>query len=306
MSIQDDYPLRRCPACSADQPRDEVFSERRAERIALDDLRPFWSGLFKEKLFFTYSRCGSCAQLYAPHFFTKDQLGELYAHMPPNMEEIPGPALEATQRGYWRAAKQRGPLTGDYLEIGPDVGCIVGAAAREASYDHFWLFEPNRAVHDTLAEAANDRSHLISTEMDDLSPVPDGSVGLAVMIHVLDHLLEPLAILHQIRRKMTPGGMVMIVTHNERSLLRKLMGVKFPPFCLQHPELYNRRTISALLKRAGFDSVEVGRSKNYFPLAFMIRQAAWTAGFDLSEMRLPTIQLGLKLGNMLTFAGVAK
>jgi SAM-dependent methyltransferase len=300
------FPIRACPSCGANDPREEVTSEHRAEDSSLEELRPYWSGLFKEKRFFTYSRCGSCSQLYAPYFFTNDQLGELYANMAPNMEDVPGPALEATQRGYWQVARKRLPGGGGFLEIGPDVGYIVRDAAREADFDHFWLFEPNRAVHGELAAATGGRPHTISTEMDDLSPVPDRSISLAVMIHVLDHLLDPVAILRSIRTKLRPDGVLMIVTHNERSLLRSVMGVKFPPFCLQHPELYNPETITNLLKKADFGKVEVLRSKNYFPISFMIRQAGWTAGVDLSKAKLPETPVGLKLGNMLTLASEAR
>ena len=95
----------------------------------------------------------------------------------------------------------------------------------------------------------------------------------------------------------------MIVTHNERSILRRLMGNKFPPFCLQHPELYNPQTITSLLSRVGLKSVKVRRSKNYFPLAFMIRQAAATVGVKLDKLPLPQTVVGLRLGNMMTIAG---
>lgn len=297
-----EFPRLNCPSCGANDPIDEVSSARRAEDMTLDQLRPFWSGLFKEKIFFTYACCQACGQMYAPHFFTAEQLGELYADMAPNMEDVPGPALEATQNGYWNAAKARKLPEGGYLEIGPDIGYIVRHAANEGSFDKFWLFEPNRAVHPELAAAAGDCPHLIATDMDDLSPVPDGSIALAVMIHVLDHLLDPLVILRQIEAKLKPGGMIMIVTHNEQSLLRTMMGVKFPPFCLQHPELYNPKSMTALLHRAEFADVAVGRSTNFFPIAFMVRQAAWTAGIDLSRAPLPTRPVGLKLGNMITFA----
>lgn len=296
-----DFPRLKCPSCCADDPVDEVSSARRAEDMTLDQLRPFWSGLFKEKVFFTYARC-PCGQMYAPHFFTPDQLGELYADMAPNMEDVPRPALEATQKGYWQAASARALPEGGYLEIGPDIGYMVRHAATEGSFDKFWLFEPNRAVHAELAAAAGDRPYLVATDMGDLSPVPDGSIALAVMIHVLDHLLDPLVILRQIQAKLKPGGVLMIVTHNEKSLLRSMIKVKFPPFCLQHPELYNPRSMTALLGRACFTDVDVGRSTNYFPIAFMVRQAAWTAGVDLSRAPLPKRSIGLKLGNMLTFA----
>jgi SAM-dependent methyltransferase len=296
-----EFPPRSCPACGASESRAEVSSRHRAENMTVDQLRPFWSGFFKEKVFFTYSRCDACGQLYAPHFFTRDQLGELYANMAPNMEDVPGPALEATQRGYWRAAKARQLPEGGYLEIGPDIGYIVRDAADDGKFDKFWLFEPNRAVHDELARAAGGRTHTISTDMDDLSPVPDGSIALAVMIHVLDHLLDPVAILRQVHRKLAPGGTLMVVTHNEQSLLRRMLGRKFPPFCLQHPELYNPRSMKRLLQTAGYSRAEVGRSTNYFPIGFLTRQLAWVGGINLSKVPLPEAAIGLKLGNMLSF-----
>ena len=293
---------RGCPACGADRPKEEMHSEQRAEAMTLDALRPYWSGLFKEKVFFSYARCPSCGLLFAPTFFTGPQLGELYSAMAPNMELVPTDALDATQRGYWDIAKQDGPLDGGYLEIGPDIGFIVRLAAEQGSFDHFWLVEPNRLVHDQLAAATGGRPHDIITDMDDLSSVPDGSVGLAVMIHVLDHLLDPLASLEAIRAKLKPGGRLVIVTHNEASVLRTAMRRKWPPFCLQHPQLFNPDSITDLARRVGYSTVTVERSKNYFPIAFMAQQAAYTVGLDISKLPLPGTAIGLKLGNMITVA----
>lgn len=298
------YLQRNCPACASDKHTPEVASNRKAENLPMAELQPFWRGLFKEKVFFTYDRCEECGLLYAPVFFDGRQLNDLYSEMAPNMDVVPGDAIEATQRSYFDEAIKQVDVVGGFLEIGPDIGYIVRRAAKEGRFDRMWLYEPNRAVHDQLADAAGDKPHQISVEMDDLSSVPDSSVALGVMIHVLDHLLDPLAILQRVRAKLKPGGVLMIVTHNEKSLLRKAMGVKFPPFCLQHPELYNPWSITTLVKRSGFDEVEVHRSKNYFPISFMVRQAAWTAGIDLSKLPLPDMPIGLRLGNMLTLAQV--
>lgn len=294
---------RQCPACGADRPREEVHSQPRGENLAFDQLRDQWWGVQREKVFLSYARCGECSLMYAPTYFTGEQLIELYADLPPNMDDAtPRELAAATQRGYWRSMKKIAPMDGGFLEIGPDVGHIVQEAVREARYDHYWLFEPNRAIHAELTASANGAPHKISVDMEDLSPVPDGSIGLAVMIHVLDHLLEPMAILRQIYSKLRPGGVLAIVTHNEQSTLRRIMGTRFPPFCLQHPELYNPASITNVLKRAGYDEVDVARSKNYFPVDFMVRQAAFTFGASLNKLPLPKLPVGLKLGNILTLA----
>ncbi|MCW4461030.1 class I SAM-dependent methyltransferase [Sphingomonas sp. BT-65] len=295
---------RDCPACGSSESRSEVRAGKAAETMSLDALRPFWAGLFKEKCFFSYHRCVACGQLYNPVFFTPGQLGELYARMAPNMDAVGDAAIVATQQGYFARAAANGGLSGGYLEIGPDVGHIVRSAAQHGGFDRFWLFEPNVAIHDQLRASAGGKPALLSTGMDDLSPVLDGSVGLAVMVHVLDHLLDPLAMLAQIRAKLRPGGTLMIVTHDESSLLRHVMGKRWPPFCLQHPELYNPATMKALLGRAGFADVTVEGSRNVFPLDFLVRQAAWAAGVRIRRVPLPPVPVGLKLGNILTLAKV--
>jgi len=299
--MREPFMHRGCPSCGATAATPEVGSIPGAERKSLDELRPYWSGLFKEKLFFTYGRCSTCGLLYAPTFFTHPQLIHLYSAMAPNMDVVPDAALEATQRGYWSAARD-GALDGDYLEIGPDVGFLVRLAAAQGDFGHFWLVEPNRLVHAQLSAAAGGKPHTIISDMDDLSPVPDNSVGLALMVHVLDHLLDPRVALEQLRAKLKPGGRLVIVTHNEASLLRSLMRKRWPPFCLQHPQLFNPRSIAALLNHAGLRTMSVARSMNYFPIEFMIRQAAYTVGINVDRVPLPKTAIGLKLGNMITIA----
>jgi len=280
-----------------------MASRRPAEQLSLAELEPFWLGIDKERHFFTYHRCDGCGLLYNQTFFSETQLEHLYAAMPPNMAEVPNDAIVATQRGYFAAAAQRGVIGGDYLEIGPDVGHLAGVAAQSGRFDRFWLFEPNRSVHPRLRAALGVANAEILPGMTDLSAVPDGTVGLAVMVHVLDHLLDPMAMLVEIAAKLRPGGTLMIVTHDERSALSRVLGPNWPAFCLQHPELYNPATMRRLLARAGLSNVEVVRSTNHFPIDFLARQLGQAVGVPaLGRLPLPKRSIGLRLGNMLTFA----
>lgn len=296
------FPARSCPLCGDAGGHPEIHSKRRAEDLPLAALRPAWFGFFKEKLFFSYSRCDGCSLLYNRSFFDDEQLSDLYSAMPPNMDVVPSDAIAATQRGYFDAAIAGGAPGGGYLEIGPDVGYIVAEAARRDCFDRFWLFEPNRAVHATLRTATDGRPAAILPDMTDLSAVPDRSIGLAVMVHVLDHLLDPVAMLAAIRTKLRPGGMLMIVTHNEKSSLRGILGARWPAFCLQHPQLFNSDTMQRMLARAGYAGAAVTRSRNYFPIDFLARQAAWTVGLRLTRIPLPKRSIGVRLGNILTLA----
>lgn len=299
---------RPCPLCGAQDAAVAVASPVRADRQSLDELRPFWFGIEKERRFFTYHRCRGCGLLFNRNFFDEGQLAELYSSMPPNMDLVAEEAVEATQHGYFTAASESGllPRGGDYLEIGPDVGHIVREAAEQGDFGHFWLFEPNRAVHDKLRSATNGKPATILAEMTDLSAVPDGSVGLAVIVHVLDHLLDPLAMLAAIRAKLRPDGALMMVTHDERSLLARVLGPRWPAYCLQHPQLYNPETIARICERTGFADVRVGRSANHFPLDFLGRQALATIGLRNTPVPLPKHAVKLRLGNIITLARAAE
>jgi 2-polyprenyl-3-methyl-5-hydroxy-6-metoxy-1,4-benzoquinol methylase len=297
-----EFVTRDCPLCGSTKRTMEVSSKRRAESMSIQDLHPYWETFASEKVFFSYARCADCDLLFAPSFFSNDQLSELYADMPANMRVVTSDAIDATQRSYFDAIAETAPLSGDYLEIGPDVGHVARHAAREGSFEKFWLFEPNKGVHQQLAESTEGRPNYISTDMTDLSAVPHGSVGVAVMVHVLDHLLDPADLVQQIRVKLRPDGVLAIVTHNEASVLRRIMGNRWPPFCLQHPELYSPESITRLLRASGYTRVEVRRAKSYFPMSFMAQQAAGAVGLKLDRIPLPDAVVGLRLGNILTLA----
>ena len=295
--------LRRdCPCCRASGSAGEIASERAAETLSLAELRPLWAGLDHERVFFTYRRCAECALLYNPAYFTSDALAALYSDLAPNMDMVPPDMLADTQRAYFDRMAQDAELTGGYLEIGPDVGYIVAEAAKRGEFEHFWLYEPNRTVHGLLREAAGGRPATVSADMTDLSAVPDGSVGLAVMIHVLDHLLDPLGMIRQILRKLRPGGLLVTVTHDEASMLRRLLGTKWPPFCLQHPQLFNPRTVGRLLREAGLERIATSGTSNLFPADFLAGQAARAIGFDMRFAWMPSVPVRFRLGNMMAFA----
>ena len=94
-----------------------------AETAALTDLCASWRGFFREgKLFFTYRRCRRCGQVYAPLYFTPEQLAELYGRMEDNTAGLPEAPLAETQRGYFDLLGGDFPRNGGFLELGPDIG----------------------------------------------------------------------------------------------------------------------------------------------------------------------------------------
>ena len=299
-----DYIHRSCPACGSEQRGQQTIStEQSAEDSSFEMLPKCWMGFFKEKIIFSYTRCEGCGLLYAPVFFSGEQLGSLYAQMPPNMDVVPMEALRKTQNGYFSALAKRLPLKGSYIEIGPDIGLFTENCRRMAEFDKYWLFEPNVDVLPQLTALMESQEHRVIHDLFNFSEVPDHSAGAVVMIHVLDHLLDPAATLKELCAKMHKDAILLIVTHDEGSLLPKVVGKNWPAYCLQHPQIYNKSTIRTLLEKCDFKVLEQNKTVNHFPIAFLTKHLLWGFGVRVKEMpSLGHAVVGLKLGNMMTLA----
>lgn len=265
------------------------------------DLRSNWRGFFNQHVFFPYGRCAACGQLYCPVYFSAEQLAELYANMPDNSASVDLEVLRRTQGRYAAVLRKSAPSGGDYLEVGPDIGLFTEAAVDGRDDAMLYLFEPNRAVWPQLEARFGAGRCRLSDEMDDYAAVPDATIGMAAMIHVLDHVLEPLALLRRLAAKLLPGGSLAIVTHNEASTMARVLGERWLPYCLQHPQLYRPTTLAAIASRAGLEVVAQRSTSSDFPLAYLVKHGLAAAG--LPHDWVPAAQrpaLALKLGNLIT------
>jgi SAM-dependent methyltransferase len=161
------------------------------------------------------------------------------------------------------------------------------------------MVEPNTAVHPALDRLLGVKPHTLLDNLERIEDIPDGSVSLAVAIHVLDHLLEPQRLLERLVRKLKGGGVIFAVTHSQQSLAPRVFGERWPAYCLQHPQLYSPRTLRQSYERAGLDQVRIDRTTNYFPVAYLLRHLFFAARLGSFDVPLPSSWIvGLKLGNI--------
>ncbi len=303
---QECYIKRDCPSCSqsTNLAKQEICSIDKAEEMDIDEVSKHWYGFyFKRKIFFSYYRCSSCGILYCPQFFSPSQLSLLYSQMPDNTAGVSQSILKKTQKGYFDVLKQYSPLTGEFMEIGADIGLFTQFCVDGGNFSKYWLFEPNKAVHEVLRQKVASHPHQIISEMSDYSMIQDNSISALAVVHVLDHLIDPVQEIQTLKKKLTPNGVMLFVTHNESSLLAKATKMKWPPYCLQHPQLYNPTSITNLLENCGMKVLAIKPSYNFFPITFLTKQVFSLFGFG--EIPLPQLEwlnIGLKLGNMITIA----
>jgi hypothetical protein len=294
---------RTCPACSSDQREHigRIVSPTATAQLDFDELSEYWRGFRRRQCFFDYERCSTCGLLYCPSYFTQEALDALYASMDDNTAGEVSEVLSRTQARYIDFLREHSSGAEAYLEIGPDIGLSSRVALQNSTIRRAVFVEPNRDVHPALRELASGISCTVTTDLELLTAASNANE--AVLVHVLDHLLEPVAYLENLVGHLAPGAIVLIVVHNEQSILRKLLRTKWPPFCLQHPQLYSPNSLETVLGSSGLDVIDVRPTTNVFTLRHCARMAGDLVGFGQSLARfVPRMALPIRLGNIMAVA----
>ena len=291
---------RNCPICMADNHSNspEMASPKRAENLSWEEVKDLFVGLRNDQAFFSYYRCLDCGLLYCPWYFSEKQLEILYSEMPDNLMGEDKSVISKTQSGYVKWLEKR--ATGsNYLEIGPDIGLVANSIDGTFRIQNAYLVEPNRAVHGELSKSMPNTKEVQVVEY--LSQVKVSQSDLITGVHVYDHLLYPVKDLKELRTKSAQSAKLIIVVHNEKSRLRYLMKKAWPPFCLQHPQLYNPKTLAKLLEQSGWQLLEVKKSTNWYKARHFVEMGLGVLGLPKGLAKVfPSIEVPLKLGNMIS------
>lgn len=302
--IHSDWEKRNCPICGSTAISAAPDSKARlqAELMSWVEVKDFFVGLRNDQVFFSYYRCQECQLLYCPWYFSKDQIALLYAAMPDNTMGEDKSTVSRTQSAYanWIMGRKN-TSNKKYLEVGPDIGLVAHQIVKINKPESISFIEPNRSTRQELLESVSEVNEI--EVVDFIEELSSKDFSLIVGVHVYDHLLDPVGDLAELRRRVNPGASLSIVVHNEASLLRKLMGPKWPPFCLQHPQLFNPQTQEKLFAKSGWELLEVKRSTNWYHMKYFVSMVASILGISTAVSKIfPNIEFPIRLGNTISIA----
>lgn len=309
MSLNEDqlidpvWQRRACPICGSrnisSQPNSTA--KKPAEKMSWDEAKSYFIGLRHDQVFFSYYRCLGCELLYCPWYFTKEQIAILYSEMPDNTMGEDKSTVSKTQSAYAQWILQDGVRTDAYLEVGPDIGLVSRKVTALQTPKRVSFIEPNLSVRKELRDSVGEVSSI--EIVDFIENLQNKDFTLIVGIHVYDHLLDPIQDLKSLFELADDLAHISIVVHNEKSSLRKLLKTKWPPFCLQHPQLYNPKSLENLLSLSGWKVLKIGKSTNWYHLRYFIQMGLSVLGLkDLISRFLPNIEFPIRLGNMISIA----
>jgi 2-polyprenyl-3-methyl-5-hydroxy-6-metoxy-1,4-benzoquinol methylase len=226
----------------------EVFSARR-----LPDRRHY-----------AWVRCKKCKLLRSDPIEDVN-LSELYRTSTFDYSsEIAG--LKKTYLRILRNARKGLLRENSILEIGGGNGFFLEALV-DKGFNKVLGVEPSISAVD---KARLDIQPRIITKMIEPNLIPNQSIDVVCVFHVLDHLEDPLSTIETCVATLKPGGTFLIAVHNERSWSARLLGKNSPIFDVEHTYLYSKKTAIALFQRANLVNLEAKAYWNDYSLAYLL------------------------------------
>jgi SAM-dependent methyltransferase len=147
------------------------------------------------------------------------------------------------------------PTRGQVIEVGSYSGLLL-EHFRRAGWAVLGIEPDGRGVEYARRRFAIDvrQGTLGSVKLD------PGSATVVLMLHVIEHVDDPVADVGAVARLLKPGGVFVIETPTYDSLAYRLLGRRERSLsCDGHIYFYTERTLSALLAQAGFNLLRVER-----------------------------------------------
>lgn len=294
---------RPCPACGGSDltPVPIAEANRPAEDQSWETVKEAFVGLRAEQIFFSFRECSDCGQVYSPKYFDESQLQQLYSSMPGNTMGNGEDTSSKTQRNYANFILKHGILPKNYLELGPDLGLVPKALSKKGFSGSAYFVEPNTEVHSELHTLSMKLETVqVVTRLSEFQSMP--KLDTIVAIHVLDHLTQPAETLRALAKLSEEGASIFIVVHNENSFIKKILGNKWPPFCLQHPQIFSPTTVREILRKSGWKASTIKRTWNYYDLGNLLDSILRLFKINSRLGGLNFIRIALPLGNFIVHA----
>ena len=150
-----------------------------------------------------------------------------------------------------------------------DVGCFTGElldVLRERGADVYGL-ELQEEAAQIAAERLPGRVFQARVEGADFPQVDYDAVTL---LAVIEHVVDPVALLRRCHELLRPGGWLMVQTPNSGSGLARATGKHWPLYApVEHLHLFSATALRLLLEGLGMTEIRIGRHSKRLPVEYV-------------------------------------
>jgi 2-polyprenyl-3-methyl-5-hydroxy-6-metoxy-1,4-benzoquinol methylase len=175
-----------------------------------------------------------------------------------------------------------------------DVGCAAGLFVKEAIDCGFDATGCDYSENAVIYGKEHFGVHIIRSPAESINAADD-TYEVVTILHVFEHLPEPMRVLRELRRVLKPGGLLLLETVNYRphyeierrlpfcipiyNFLTKRQGLPWMPF--DHLYHWSADTLKEALLQAGFRDVQFNHLRGY--RSEMKPNAGFAAVYSLAE-----------------------
>lgn len=259
-----DLAARPCPGCgSRDDSR--VLAEASIDQTRLDRFA-FSSRKVPEYMHHRLVECPSCRLLYASPAPGPDALAALYGDADYSSSEESQYA-SATYASLMKELVGVLPPGSAAMDIGTGDGAFL-AELLDAGVQDVVGIEPSAAP---IAAASSRVRPLIRMGVFDSSDWETGRFQLVTSFQTLEHVPDPLELCTSAHRLLGEGGALLVVCHNRRAPLNRVLGRRSPIFDIEHLQLFCPASLRSLLERSGYTDIKVRPFTNRYPLRYWLQ-----------------------------------
>jgi 2-polyprenyl-3-methyl-5-hydroxy-6-metoxy-1,4-benzoquinol methylase len=152
------------------------------------------------------------------------------------------------------------------LEVGCGNGFILKALS-DRGYSNIYGIEPSS---DAAAKADDNIRGKITVDFLKEGIYNNGYFNFIFFFQTLDHIYEPVQFLNSCYNLLMPGGFILALNHDVKSLSAMILGEKSPIIDIEHTHLYSKETIRKLFSKCGFRPIEIFSPKNIVSLEYLL------------------------------------
>ena len=283
-----------CPTCQSEIDGNPVIIPEMDASYENSIKKKMWKGLSKKKIFFPYYRC-KCGMLTTKTFINEKTLKYLYSDMEENINKNDNKNNDIKTKKSYLAQIQTflnpSKKKINILEVGGDNGNFLKLMVEQNKNINSTIIEPNKLMHKKL-------KLLTKNVYKDAKQIPrNKKFDLIIAIHVFDHIPNIIDFIKKMGSRLKKGGYIFGVVHDEKSLMAKILGYRWPAYSLQHPHVFNPNSINHLFKKLKYEKNFINKTINFFNLGFLL-QHLFVVIFKI-KINFPSLfSVGLKLGNI--------
>ena len=256
---------RSCPICGSLERDATLFLDENIDQGKMSKYS-FSSRKQPEYMCHRMVCCNTCDLVYVSHPPKQSELAEAYHAADYDSPEEADDAAEA----YIKAMSSTLAMIknkGRALDIGSGTGILLDLLKAKGFSDLVGV-EPSPAA---IAAAPSYRRDWLIEGIFSEELFEPASFDLICCFMTMEHVADPKSIAIAARKLLRPGGAFVIVTHDYRGIINKLLGKRSPIIDIEHMQLFSKNSISELFERCEFEDILVSPFKNRYSLKYWIR-----------------------------------